>query len=181
MSNFFENIRDKVKNIPNLITKRLVHGFILGDSLEFMFPPNMKYRTIKQYFEDLILEINDIVVYDTSTYPFDYDIKLNDKIYPNKKILEIYDNSLKIGDKPGLIVPNRSNLKPGFHKVIISTHSAGVKASFNKYFSLAPKRKNKSADQLTKINLYIECKYCGKKSSDPNQVICESCGSVLRE
>lgn len=181
MSKFFENIRDKVKNIPNLITKRLVNVFILEDSLEFKLPPIIKHQTIKQYFEDLILEVNSVVVHDASTYPFEYDIKLNDKIYPNKEILEIYDKSLKIGDKPGLIVPNRSNLKPGFHKVIIATHSAGVKANINKYFSLAPETENIPVAQITKINSYVKCKYCGKESSDPNQVICEYCGSQLKE
>lgn len=181
MAKFFDNIRDKVKNIPNLITKRLVNAFITGDSLEFKLPPIMKHQTIKQYFDDLILKVNNVVVYDAITYPFEYDIKLNEKIYPNKEILEIYDKSLKLGDKPGLIVPNRSNLKPGFHKLIIATHSTGVKAIVNKYFTLAPESKNIPEVQIIKNNTHIECKYCGKESSDPEQVICEYCGSVLKE
>ena len=73
MAKFFDNIRDKVKNIPNLITKRLVNAFIMGDSLEFNLPPIMKHQTIKQYFDDLILEVNNVVVYDALKYPFEYE------------------------------------------------------------------------------------------------------------
>lgn len=181
MSKFFENIRDKVKNIPNLIAKRLVNVFILEDSLEFKLPPIMKHQTIKQYFEDLILEVNSVVVHDASTYPFEYDIKLNDKIYPNKEILEIYDKSLKIGDKFRLIVPNRPNITPGFHKVIIASHKEGEKASFNKYISLAPKKTKIPIPQIARENKFLICSYCGKRSSDPNQFICEYCGSELKQ
>ena len=173
--------RERVKRIPNLIKKRLVHIFILGDSLEFELPPIMQNQTLKEYLENLIIKVNDVVVYDASTYPFDYDVKLEDKIYPNKKILEIYDKSLKIGDKPGLIVPNRPNITPGFHNIIIATHSAGEKASFNKFISLTPKETNIPIPQIARNEKYSQCRYCGKKSSAPNQVICEYCGSELNQ
>jgi hypothetical protein len=181
MSKFFENFRAKVKNIPNLIAKRLVHVSILGDKLEFELPPTMQHQTLKQYVEDLVIRVNDVVVYDTNTYPFDYDVKLDERIYPNRDLLEIYDKSLKIGDKMGLIVPNRLNITPGFHTVIISTHSAGVKANFNKYFSLAPEETNIPTPQIAQKEVYSICKNCGEKSAAPNQVICEYCGSELKE
>ncbi|MHA2006624.1 MAG: hypothetical protein ACXABO_17075 [Promethearchaeota archaeon] len=179
MSNFFETLRNKVKRIPDLIAKRMVRVSILGDSLEFVLPPTKQKKTLKQYLEDLIIKVNDLVVYDASTYPFDYDVKLNEKLYPNQEILEIYDKPLKVGDKLGLIVPNRPNISPGFHKVIIATHSVGVKTSFNKYFSIAGDKTNISTPQIVKGVEYIECKFCGKRVSDPNQVICEYCGSEL--
>ncbi len=178
MSKFFETIREKVKRIPDLIAKRLVHVSILEDSLEFRLPPIKKKSTIKQYLEDLIIKVNDFVAYDASTYPFDFEVKLNKNLYTNKEILEIYDKSLKIGDKLGLIVPNRPNISTGFHNVIIETHSEGVKANFKKYFSIAPENAQLTTSQVI-VN--IECKNCGKHSSDPNQVICEYCGSLLKE
>ena len=102
---------------------------------------------------------------------------MNKNLYTNKEIVEIYDKSLKLGDKLALVVPNRPNISTGFHKVIIGSHSEGVKASFKKYFSLAPE-----AAQLTtsQVIINIECKNCGKQSSDRNQVICEYCGSLLK-
>ena len=181
MSKFFENIRERVKKVPSLITKRLVKVSILGDHLEFRLPPIMQNQTLKEYIEKLIIKVNDVVVYDADTYPFDYDVKLDDKIYPNKEVLEIYDKSLKIGDKPGLIVPNRPNITPGFHNVIIATHNAGVKASFNKYISLTPEETNIPIHQIARKETLPLCIYCGQKSSDPNQVICEYCGSNLME
>jgi hypothetical protein len=181
MSKFFENIRDRFKNIPNLIVKRLVHVCILGDSIQFELPPIVQSQTLKRYIEDLIIKVNDVILYDASTYPFDYDFKLEDKIYPNKDILEIFDKRLIIGEKPGFIVPNRSNITPGFHKVVIASHSRGVRSSFNKYISIAPEKSKTPTPQIAKENNYLQCNYCGKKSSDLNQVICEYCGSTLKE
>lgn len=181
MSKFFDNVRDRIKNIPNLIAKRLVHVSILGDSLEFELPPIMQSQTLKRYIEDLSIKVNEIVVFDANTYPFDYDVKFEEKVYPNKEILEIIDKSLKLGDKPGFIVPNRPNITPGFHKIIIATHSGGVKASFNKYIPLAPQKTEIPIPQIIKEDSYPQCSYCGKKSSTPNQLICEYCGSDLKE
>lgn len=181
MSKFFENVRDRIKNIPNLIAKRLVYVSILGDSLEFELPPIMQNQTLKRYIEDLIIKVSDIVVFDANTYPFDYDVILEEKVYPNKEILEIIDKPLKLGDKPGFIVPNRPNVTPGFHKVTIGSHSGGVKASFNKYISLTPEKKKIPTPQIAKEDTFSQCRYCGKKSSDPNQVICEFCGAELKE
>lgn len=181
MSKFFENIKEKVKRIPNLIAKRLVQTSIFGDSLEFVLPPVMQNQTIKQYLEDLTLKVNDTVVYDANLYPFDYDVKLDEKLYLNKDVLEIFDKSLKIGDKLGLIVPNRPNITPGFHYVVIGTHSAGVKASFNKYFAVTPEKTEIIPPQITKKIEHVVCEYCGKRSSDPNQIICEYCGSELKK
>ncbi|MHA1933289.1 MAG: hypothetical protein ACW96X_12150 [Promethearchaeota archaeon] len=181
MSKFFETIREKVKGIPNLINKRLVQVSILGDFLEFGFPPTIKNQTLKQYLEDLILKVNDVVVYDASIYPFDYDVKLNEILYLNSDVLEIYDKPLKFGDKLALSVPNRPNLTSGFHNIVISTHSAGVKASFKKYFSLASEKTSVTTPQIVKKEIYLKCKYCGKEGSDPNQTICEYCGSELKD
>ncbi|MHA2390643.1 MAG: hypothetical protein ACXAEX_01635 [Promethearchaeota archaeon] len=181
MSKFFETIKERVKRIPNLIAKRLVQASIFGDSLTFVLPPVMQNQTVKQYLEDLIIKVNEIVVYDATQYPFDYDVKMDEKLYLNRDILEIYDKPLKIGDKLGVIVPNRPNLTTGFHFIVIGTHSAGVKASFNKYFSLTPEKTNITTPQIAKKKKFIECEYCGKQSSDPNQVICEYCGSELKK
>ena len=181
MSKFFEDFKERVKKIPNLIKKRLVKVSIFGDSLVFGLPPIMQNKSVKQYLDDLIIKVNDVVVYDASANPFNYDLKLNEKLYLNRDILGIYDKSLKIGDKLGLIVPNRSNITVGFHNIVIATHSAGVKGSFNKYISLTPEEKNTPTPQIARSDIPTLCKNCGEKSSDPDQVICEYCGSELKE
>lgn len=181
MSKFFENIRERIKKVPSLITKRLVKVSILGDTLEFTLRPIKQNQTLKQYLENLIIKVNEVIVYDASTHPFDYDVKLNERIYPNRELLKIYDRSLKVGEKLGLIVPNRPNVTPGFYNIVIATHSEGVKANFNKYFSLAPEETNIPTRQTAKTELYSKCKNCGEKSSDPNQIICEYCGFQLKE
>jgi hypothetical protein len=179
MSKFFETLKERVKRIPDLIAKHLVQVSIVGYSLEFSLPPTTQNQTVKQILEDLIIKVNDIIVYDANTYPFDFDVKLNEKLYPNREVLEIYDKSLTKGDKFGLIVPNHPNVSPGFHHVVIATHSAGVKNSFKKYFSLVSD-KTYPTPQIDSKEIYLKCKYCGKRSSDPNQAICEYCGSELK-
>ena len=181
MSKFFENFRAKVKRIPDLIAKRLVKLSILGDSLEFQLPPVVHIRSLKHYLEDLVIKVNDQVVYDANAYPFDYDIKWNEKLYLNQEVLEIFDKSLKVGDKLGLIVPNRPNISTGNHRIIIKSHSEGVKANFSKFVSQSSEDSQIRTPQIVKIESLVECKYCGRRSSHPNQVICEYCGFDLKE
>jgi len=179
MSKFFENIREKIKNIPSLIAKRLVHVSILEDSLEFALPPIKQSQTIKQFLEDLIIKVNDITVYDANTFPFDFNVKLNEKLYQNQDLLEIYDKPLSLGDKLGLQVPNRANIIVGNHTIEIASHKAGTKSKFEKYFTSTPIKASTPTPLLSKKIVYRQCNYCGKKSKDNNQVICEYCGSEL--
>ncbi|MFX1456779.1 MAG: hypothetical protein ACFFDB_15505 [Promethearchaeota archaeon] len=180
MSKFFENLRDKVKNIPNLITKRLVQVLIRDNSLEFGLPLTVQNQSLKQYLEDLIIKVNDNIVYDAELYPFDYDIRLNGIFYSNQQILEIIDKSLNIRDKLKIIVPNREKISSGFHKVIIATHSSGTRAVFDKYFSYVKEKREEPVINITKNQTY-KCKNCGKEYLDSNQVICEYCGSDLKD
>lgn len=181
MSKFFEVLRDRVKKIPSLITKRLVHVSILGDSLEFALPPIKQSQTIKQFLEDLILKVNDIIVFDANTFPFDFNVKLNEKLYRNQDLLEIYDKPLRLGDKLGLQVPNRANIIVGNHTIEIASHKTGTKSKFEKYFTSSQIKSSTLTPLLSKKIVYRQCNYCGKKSQDNNQVICEYCGSELSE
>ena len=181
MSKFFEVLRDRVKKIPSLITKRLVHVSILGDSLEFTFPPIKHGQTIKQFLEDLIIKVNDIIVYDANTFPFDFNVKLNEILYQNQDLLEIYDKPLSLGDKLGLQVPNRANILVGNHTIEIASHKNGTKSKFDKDFTSSRIKASTLTPLLSKKKVYRQCNYCGKQSQDNKQVICEYCGSELSE
>ncbi|MHA2282979.1 MAG: hypothetical protein ACXAC5_19235 [Promethearchaeota archaeon] len=181
MSKFFENIREKIKNIPNFIAKRLVQVSILGDSLVFTFSQIIQSQTIKQNLEDLIIKVNDIIVYDANAYPFDFNVKLNEKLYLNQDLLEIYDKSLRMGDKLGIHVPNRANITEGNYTIEIASHKTGTKSKFEKFITSSPIIASTPPPQLSKKIVYRQCNYCGKQSKDPNQVICEFCGSELSE
>jgi hypothetical protein len=181
MSKFFENIREKIKKIPDFIAKRLVQVSILGDLLEIRFSQIIHSQTIKQNLEDLIIKVDNIVVYDANVYPFDYNVKLNEKIYLNQDLLEIYDKSLRRGDKFGIRVPNRANITEGNYIVEIASHKTGTKSKFEKFITSSPIIASTPPPQLSKKIVYRQCYYCGKQSKDPNQVICEFCGSELSE
>jgi len=181
MSKFFENIREKIKNIPNLIAKRLVHISILGDSLEFTLSPIRQSQTVKQFLEDLIIKVNDIIVFDATTFPFDFNMRLNEKIYQNQDLLDIYDKNLSLKDKLGLQVPNRANITSGNHTIEIASHKTGTKSKFEKHLSSSPTKASTLTPQLSRKTVYRQCNYCGKQSKDNNQVICEYCGRELSE
>ena len=94
----------------------------------------------------------------------------------------IWDESIAEKDVAKLErIAKRLNIKPGFHKVIIASHSRGIKAIFNKFISLSPEKTEVPTPQITKEDHYHKCSYCGKKSPDPNQIICEYCGFQLKE
>ncbi|MHA1986027.1 MAG: hypothetical protein ACW98D_05240 [Promethearchaeota archaeon] len=179
MSKFFESLREGVKKIPSLIAKRLVHVSILGDSLEFAFPPIKQSQTIKQFLEDLIIKVNNIIVYDAITFPFEFNVKLNEKLYLNQDLLKIYDKPLKFGDKLGLQVPNRANIIAGDHTIEIASHKNGTKSNFEKHITSSQKKASTITPLHSKKIVYRKCSYCGKQSQDDNQAICEYCGSEL--
>ncbi|MHA1915588.1 MAG: hypothetical protein ACW986_16725 [Promethearchaeota archaeon] len=179
MSKFFENIKEKVKKIPSLVTRRMVQISLSGDSIEILLSPIMQSYILREYLEDLIIKVNEVIVYDANTYPFDFDVKLNNKMYHNQNLLEIYDRNIGMGVKLGVIVPNRANITAGYHTIEIASHKTGTKAKFEKYIPLSSiKSLATVSPQRTKVESK-QCAYCGKRSSDPNQVICEYCGSEL--
>jgi hypothetical protein len=181
MSKFFENILERVKKIPSLVTRRMVQISLSEDSLEVSLPPIVQSYVLKEYLEELIIKVNDVIVYDANTYPFDFDIKLNEKVYPNQDLLEIFDKNIGMGTKLGVIVPNRANITTGYHKIEIASHKTGTKAKFDKYVSLSSIRSlTSSSPQRVKVE-YKHCAYCGKQSSDANQIICEYCGSEFKK
>ncbi|MCK4381619.1 MAG: hypothetical protein KAW51_10805 [Candidatus Lokiarchaeota archaeon] len=181
MSKFFENIKGKIKKLPSLFAKRLVKISLIGDFLEITFPSLTQKRNVKELLEDLIIKIDNISVYNVKEYPNDFDVKLNDIFYPNQYLSEIYDKSLKIGDKLTLVVPNRINILDGNYNIEVGTHSAGIKAKFDANISPFLEKAVKTKTQLPKKKVYRQCTYCGKITTDASQVICEDCGSELKK
>jgi len=174
MSKFFESIKGK-------FAKRLVNISLSGDFIEIKFPSLTQKRKLKELLEDLVIKIDNISVYDAKAHPEDFDVKLNDIFYPNQYLSEIFDKSLRIGDKLALIIPNRFNISDGNYNIEVGTHSAGIKAKFDMNISPFPEKTVKPKSQLPKKEVHRQCKYCGKITTDASQVICEDCGSELKK
>ncbi|MFW9988733.1 MAG: hypothetical protein ACFFC3_08775 [Candidatus Odinarchaeota archaeon] len=181
MPKVIDNIKNKLKKLPSLFAKRLVHLSIEGDYLEITFPSLTQKRNVKDLLEDIIIKIDNVIIYNVKEYSNDFDVKLNDIFYPNQYLTEIYDNSLKIGDKLTLIVPNRISIIDGNHKVEVGTHSAGTKAKFETIISPFPQKPVKISSQPPKKEIIRQCQNCGKITTDPNQIICEVCGSEIKK
>lgn len=181
MPKLFDSIKDKIKKFPSLFAKRLVNISLIGDSLEISFPSLTQKRDVKELLEDLIIKVDDISVYNVKEYPNDFDVKLNDLFYPNQYLSEIYDKSLKIGDRLSLIVPNRHNILDGNYHIEVGTHSAGIKAKFDTNISPFPEKYVKADSQLPKREVLRQCTYCGKTTMNASQVICEDCGFELKK
>ena len=170
----------KIKKLPSLFAKHQINISLIGDFLEITFPSLTQKRNVKELLEDLVIKIDNVSVYNVKEYPNDFDVKLNDIFYPNQYLSEIYDKSLKIGDKLTLIVPNRINILDGNYNIEVGTHSAGIKAKFDTNISPFPEKTVKTKSQLPKKEVYRQCTYCGKITMDASQNICEDCGFELK-
>ena len=174
------NIRWKIKNLPALFIKRLINIKIREDLIEVTLPLIFISHTVKQFLKDLIIKIDDDILYDFNIYPSDFDVKLKNTLYPNQDISEIYHKSLKIGDKLGIILPNRFSISTGIHNIIIETRSSGKKVSFNKYISSSTEISEGPIPQMVQREAYRRCNVCRKEILDQNQIICEYSGSELK-
>ena len=181
MSKFLENIRGKIKKLPSLFVKRLIIINLLGDLIEMTFPSILISHNVKEFLEDLIIKIDNDIIYDMNIFPSDFDVKLNNTFYKNQKLTEIYYRSLKIGDKLAIIIPNRFNISAGTHKIVIKTPSSDRRVSFDRYISSSDEKPEETKPQSVKRDYSRRCDNCSKEILDPNQIICEYCGSELKK
>ncbi len=181
MSKFLENMRGKIKKLPSLFVKRLITINLLGDLIEMKFPSILISHNVKEFLDDLIIKINNDIIYDINIFPSDFDVKLNNTLYQNQKLSEIYYKSLKIGDKLEIIIPNRFNISEGTHKIIIETPSSDRKVSFDRYISSSTEKSEEPSSQSVQREYSRRCDNCKKDILDPNQIICEYCGSELKK
>jgi hypothetical protein len=152
----------------------------MGDLIEIRFPSVLINHAIKGFLEDLIIKIDYDIVFNIDLYPSDFNVKLNDKIYLNQDLPEIYYKALKIGDKIGIIIPNRFNLSEGKYNITVETPSSGKKVTFDRYLSSSTEKIEPPTPQIAQRVVTQRCNYCNKESLDPSQVICEYCGSELK-
>jgi hypothetical protein len=179
MSKFLENIKGKIKKLPSLFVKRLININLLGDLIEITFPSILISHTIKGFLEDLTIKLNNDIVYDINIFPSDFEVKLNNNLYPNQNLSEIYYRSLKIGDKLEIIIPNRFNISAGTYNIVMETPSSGRRVSFERYISSSTEKPEEIKPLLVQKEVYRRCSYCKKEILDPNQIICEYCGSEV--
>ena len=90
MSKFLENIRGKIKKLPSLFAKRLININLLGDLIEITFRSILISHTIKSFLEDLIIKIDNDIVYDINIFPSDFDVKLNNNLFQNQKSNKVF-------------------------------------------------------------------------------------------
>lgn len=181
MSNFFKKVKTNIKKLPGIIGRRLVTITLLGDYLDITFPSLTKSRNVKELLDDLIISLDNIIVYDVNLYPNDYDVKLNGVLYPNQYLSQIHTEALKIGDKLSVVVPNRPNLTVGSYQVEIRTRRTGLKTKFVVELSPYTEKTIKAVKKPIKKQIRRRCNYCGKETTDPNQVVCEYCGAEFKE
>ncbi len=179
MSKFLENIRGKIKKLPSLLVKRLMSINLSGDLIEITFPSILISHTIKGFLEDLIIKIDNDTIYDINIFPSDFEVKFNNTLYQNQDLSEIYYRSLKIGDKLHIIIPNRFSISVGTYKILIETPSSGRRISFDRNISSSTEKIEEQKPQLVLREVHKRCDYCRKEILDPNQTICEYCGSEL--
>ena len=87
-------------------------------------------RTIKELLESLIIWIDKRVFYDNQLYPIDFDIVVNGTLYKNENLTEINDYRIQAGDMIRFIVPNRTNISSGRHKISFGSHGYSKKVNF---------------------------------------------------
>ena len=180
MPRFIEKVKSNIKKLPAMVARRLVSITLIGDFLEITFPSLTQSRNVKELLEDLTIDVNRVRVYDFQLYPNDFDVRLNGILYPNQYLSQIHTKLLKIGDKLTVIVPNRADITVGNYFIEIGTHSAGPKTRFSVEVSPYTEKALKEIEKKpAQKQVHRQCDYCGKIITDPNQKICEDCGSEL--
>jgi len=157
---------------------------IIGDYIEF----SLKFETIKRNLMEelkcLIIKIDGTVVYDVDLFPNSFHVRLNGVFYNNHDLSKIYNENITTIDNFVLIIPNRSNIISGKHKISLVSKNVNLTVT-SKFIIMTSQEKYESPLIQTKFpkNLpYIKyCPFCKKEITEENQRICEFCGGGLIE
>ena len=155
---------------------------INGDYIEF----SIKFETIKrnllEELKGLIIKIDRTVIFDVDLFPNSFHIKLNGVFYNNHDISKIYYENITTLDNFILIIPNRSNIILGKHRISFVSRISNLTVTSK--FKIIPSQE-KLEYPIIQIKLLKNllddkyCPFCKKEITEENQKICEFCGGEL--
>jgi len=155
---------------------------INGDYIEF----SIKFETIKrnllEELKGLIIKIDGTVIFDVDLFPNSFHIRLNGVFYNNYDLSKIYNENITTLDNFVLIIPNRSNIISGKHKISFVSKISNLTVT-SKFRIMLSQEKLEYPLIQTKFpkNLFDDkyCPFCKKEITEENQKICEFCGGEL--
>ncbi|MFX1574597.1 MAG: hypothetical protein ACFFB0_17790 [Promethearchaeota archaeon] len=117
--------------LPSFVLKKwLKEIFIRDHNLEMRFYFKRQNLTIKEFLDSIIIWIDKSVFFDNQIYPIDFDIVVNGTLYKNESLAIINNYRIQAGDMIRFIVPNRTNISSGRHKIYLGSHGYSIKTSF---------------------------------------------------
>jgi len=169
--------------VPSFLLKKFMKVEINGDYIEFSI---IKFEILKsnllEELKGLIIKIDGTVIFDVDLFPNSFHIRLNGVFYNNHDLSKIYKENITTLDNFVLIIPNRSNIISGKHKISLGTKISNFVATWK--FIIMPSQEKLEypliQTELPKNFLDDKyCPFCKKEITEENQKICEFCGSEL--
>ena len=168
--------------VPSFLLKNFMKVEINGDYIEF----SIKFETLKRNLlgelKGLIIKIDGTVIFDVDLFPNSFHIRLNGVFYNNHDISKIYNENITTLDNFVLIIPNRSNIISGKHKISLVSKISNL--SVTSKFKIMPSQERLEYPLIqTKFHKNLPydkyCPFCKKEITEENQKICEFCGGEL--
>jgi len=155
---------------------------INGDYIEF----SIKFETLKRNLggelNGLRIKIDGTVIFDVDLFPNSFCIKLNGVFYTNQNLFKIYNENITKLDKFVIIIPNRSNITLGKHKISFGSKISNLNVT-SKFMIISSEEKLEYPLIQTKFpkNLphHKYCPLCKNEITEENQKFCEFCGCDL--
>ncbi len=168
--------------LPGFLFKPFLNFSLIGKYIQLNVKITTIKRNIKEELQNLIIKVDDLLIFDIPQTPTRFFIKIGQVLYDSAyhmKELEYIDNLNKQFE---LYIPNTYNINPGKHKINFINRLVGSEVSTKMVIELSESSFNpptiiskiKNSDENPKF-----CKYCGYKIRDRNQRICEVCGGEL--
>ncbi len=155
---------------------------INGDYIEFSIKLETLKRNLLGELKGLIIKIDGTVIFDVDLFPNSFHIRLNGVFYNNHDLSKIYNENITTLDNFVLIIPNRSNIISGKHKISLVSKISNLTV-ISKFKIMPSQEKLEYPLIQTKFhkNLLDDkyCPFCKKEIIEENQKICEFCGGEL--
>lgn len=155
---------------------------INGGYIEF----SIKFETLKRNLlgelKGLIIKIDGTVIFDVDLFPNSFHIKLNGVFYNNHDLSKIYNKNITTIDTFVLIIPNRSNIISGKHKISLVSKIANLTVTSKFKIMLSQEKLEYPLIQTKFPKNFLDdnyCSCCQKEITEENQKICEFCGGEL--
>jgi len=155
---------------------------INGDYIEFSIKLETLKRNLLGELKGLIIKIDGTVIFDVDLFPNSFHIRLNGVFYNNHDLSKIYNENITTLDNFVLIIPNRSNIISGKHKISLVSKISNLTV-ISKFKIMPSQEKLEYPLIQTKFpkNFLDDkyCPFCKKEITEESQKICEFCGGEL--